>query len=64
MERQRKSYTVEEFCEAWNIGPTSFYKYLRRNPEFPLIKLGYRLLIPIDKADKFMEEQAGQSIVV
>jgi len=51
---QKKAYTPKDFQESWQIGKSTFWKFLKENPDFPIIRLGRRVLIPVEDADNFM----------
>lgn len=60
-ETKQKYFTVAEMREYLGVGYQMSYRLLKM-PGFPVIKLSPRkILIPKDKLDAWMNEQAGKA---
>ena len=48
-------YTLDEFCKACSISRSLFYSLQKQSKGPPTIKLGRKILIKKDAADKWLE---------
>ena len=51
------TYTVEEMGEALGIGRVKAYELANRR-DFPKIRIGKRIVIPIDSLNRWLENQS------
>ena len=54
----RKTYNVAEAAQVIGISKPKMYQ-LCQVEGFPAVRLGARILIPIDMLDRWLSEQAG-----
>jgi excisionase family DNA binding protein len=52
---EKRAYTVEEFCKAYNIGRTSFYGEVKDGRIQPR-KLGKKTLVLREEAERWLRE--------
>lgn len=57
---EKKIYTRSEFLEAWDMSNDFFYKFIKKNPGFPLMRYGRKIVIPIRQADDYMSSLINQ----
>ncbi len=50
---ERQMWTVQEFCAAYRLGPTTFYK-LKATGKLRTVMIGGRRLVPVDAAKALM----------
>jgi len=60
----KRAFTVDEFCEIYNVGRTRFYEILNEGIGPKTKRVGKRLLIPVVEAEKWLanlpdREQGG-----
>ena len=58
---EKRFYTVKELTEIMPIGATNIYK-LVHSDGFPAITVNRRIIIPIDKFNKWSETALGKTI--
>ena len=59
VEIQKKVYSVVEASRALGISRPKMYQ-LCQAEGFPVVRLGARIVIPIDRLDQWLNEQSGQ----
>ncbi len=57
----KKAISVKEFKEIYNISLAKAYELVNRNG-FPMIKIGKKYLILVDKLDCYMESLVGECL--
>ena len=62
MEIQRKTYNVPEAAKVLGISVPKLYQMCHAEG-FPAVRLGARIVIPIDRLDKWLDERAGKAKV-
>ena len=55
---QRKTYNVEEAAQVLGISKPKMYQ-ICQSEGFPAVRLGTRIVIPIDRLDAWLNEQTG-----
>ena len=50
------AYKVNELSEILGIGRNAAYELCRR-PDFPSIRIGNRIVVPVDALNKWLEDQ-------
>lgn len=58
MEINKKTYNVPEAAKALGVSVPKLYQ-LCHAEGFPAVRLGARIVIPIDRLDKWLDEQCG-----
>lgn len=58
----KKILTVKEFCKEYNIGINKGYQ-LVKEPDFPKVILGKRILIINSKIDQWFENKISKSLL-
>lgn len=58
---KRMCYTVPELHDILPLGRNSLYKLVSRN-DFPKIRVGRKILIPIEGFTKWLEENEGLEV--
>lgn len=58
MDINKKTYSVEEAAKVLGISTPKLYQ-LCHSDGFPAVRLGSRIVIPIDNLDKWLDEQCG-----
>lgn len=56
---EKRVFTVEEVRNILNIGRNSVYKLVKQ-PSFPKILIGKKILIPINEFESWIKEQSHQ----
>lgn len=54
---EKLAISIEEFANATGIGRSKAFE-LARQPGFPVVRLGRRIVIPVDALKAWLEEQA------
>lgn len=55
-----KTMTVKEFCDEYRVGINKGYEIINSN-NFPMVRLGRKILIIRSKVDEWMENQIGKT---
>lgn len=61
---QKLTYTVKEAAQAANVSIPTLYAWAK-TAGFPVVRVGRKLVVPIDAFKRWLEEQAannGQSV--
>ena len=59
---QRKTYNITEAASALGVSKPKMYQ-LCQAKGFPAVRLGARIIIPIDRLDQWLNEQADQGLI-
>ena len=57
---QKMAYSITEMAEALGIGRNKAHE-LTKEPNFPIIALGRRKVIPVKALGEWLERKAGQN---
>ncbi len=61
MERtNNKTMSVKEFCSEYKVGINKGYEIINRK-DFPMIRLGRKIIIIRSRVDEWMENQIGRT---
>jgi len=52
---ERRAWRVREYCEAYRISPSTFWKFVSLG-KIRIIRIGDRVLIPLEEANRISEE--------
>ena len=52
---EKKYYTIKETADMINISRQKLYQMIQQK-EFPYLKIGSRILIPIDQLEKYLAD--------
>ncbi|WP_160690116.1 helix-turn-helix domain-containing protein [Clostridium sp. C2-6-12] len=55
-----KTMSVKEFCSEYKVGINKGYEIINRK-DFPMLRLGRKILIIRSKVDEWMENQIGRT---
>lgn len=55
-----KTMSVKEFCSEYGIGINKGYEIINSN-NFPIVRLGRKIIIIRSKVDEWMETQIGKT---
>ena len=55
MEVNKKAYNVQEAAKVLGVSVPKMYQ-LCHTKDFPVVRLGTRIIIPIDRFDKWLDE--------
>lgn len=55
-----KAMSVKEFCSEYNIGTNKGYEIIN-GKDFPMLRLGRKIIIIRSKVDEWMENQIGNT---
>jgi len=55
-----KSYTINDFCKAYSISRSYFYKLKEQNKAPRTYNLGKKVLISIDSAEQWQQSMEAQ----
>lgn len=55
-----KTMTVKEFCGEYRVGINKGYEIINSR-DFPMVRLGRKILIIRSKVDEWMENQIGKT---
>lgn len=58
----RLGYSVDEFCEAFGMGRTLFYK-MKKEGKIQVVKAGRRTLIPVAEMTAWLNRCASQPLI-
>ena len=58
MEIKRKTYSITEAAKVLGISKPKMYQVCQ-SESFPAVRLGSRIVIPIDLFDRWLAKQAG-----
>lgn len=47
------------FCKANDVSATTFYRWVRL-PDFPVIRVGKKLLVPVDEYREWLRKNKGK----
>lgn len=56
---EKKAYSVDEFCAAYGICKTHFYKLIKANKGPKTTKIGRRTLISMQAAERWFESHSA-----
>lgn len=60
MKINSKTMSVKEFCGEYGVGINKGYELIN-SKDFPMVRLGRRIIIIRSKVDEWMETQIGKS---
>ena len=58
-----KFITVKELAELLQIGRNTAYELVNNKPDFPVIRLRGRLIIPVAALETWISENTGKQIL-
>lgn len=60
MTTDSKTMSVKEFCSEYKVGINKGYEIIN-SKDFPMVRLGRKIIIIRSKLDQWMEDQIGKT---